>query len=271
VCPKLQFLLKVLRLLLFALRNLQLFMLELHEVMLMVSMRLELALVVLYSLVLASAEPVADPFPAADPQTFSNYAPFSGAIYIVNGGQGGTQFSSASPAQCPANAPQGCGNINVWNWCCPSSNTCQNLSNGIVGCCPSGATCSGSVNANQITTVTVTTTVAMAATINTFVQVPGSATTVGGGVGGVLVNGPATGTTRLVPAGPFCTTLYMNGYPIPTAVRAGCGTMLIMSPPASNAGHMTVNSSESLMWTFIVAHSILGLCGGIWGVGRFMR
>jgi len=45
----------------------------------------------------------------------SVYAPFSGAIYIVNPG-GGRTFDSASPAICPNNAPQSCGNLNVWNW-----------------------------------------------------------------------------------------------------------------------------------------------------------
>ena len=58
---------------------------------------------------LALAQPVAE----AEAQSYT-YAPFSGAIYVVGGN--GVQFSSASPAQCPANAPQGCGNINVWNW-----------------------------------------------------------------------------------------------------------------------------------------------------------
>jgi hypothetical protein len=43
-----------------------------------------------------------------------NYAPFSGAIYIV--GANGAQLSQASAALCPNQAPQGCGNIGVWNW-----------------------------------------------------------------------------------------------------------------------------------------------------------
>lgn len=46
-------------------------------------------------------------------QTY-NYYPFSGAIYIV--GANGATITSAEAAQCPAAAPQGCGNINVWNW-----------------------------------------------------------------------------------------------------------------------------------------------------------
>jgi hypothetical protein len=46
-------------------------------------------------------------------QTY-NYYPFSGAIYIV--GANGATITSAEAAQCPAEAAQGCGNINVWNW-----------------------------------------------------------------------------------------------------------------------------------------------------------
>lgn len=43
-----------------------------------------------------------------------NYYAFSGAVYIVEGN--GQQLNAASPAYCPAQAPQGCGNIGVWNW-----------------------------------------------------------------------------------------------------------------------------------------------------------
>lgn len=46
-------------------------------------------------------------------QTY-NYYPFSGAIYIV--GTNGAAITSAEAAECPAEAPQGCGNINVYNW-----------------------------------------------------------------------------------------------------------------------------------------------------------
>lgn len=84
-----------------------------------------ISLVALYSLVvnqaLAEPLPIPDPTPVADPQ-FVNNAPFSGAIYIVGEGGHNVQFSGASPAQCPAHAPQGCGNINVWNWSVHLSN-----------------------------------------------------------------------------------------------------------------------------------------------------
>jgi hypothetical protein len=43
-----------------------------------------------------------------------SYYAFSGAIYII--GAGGVEFTAAQPAQCPAEAPQSCANINVYNW-----------------------------------------------------------------------------------------------------------------------------------------------------------
>jgi len=63
------------------------------------------------------ADPLAQPLavPEAAPQQ-QVYAPFSGAIYIVGADGSGSGFGPASPAQCPANAQQSCGNINVWNW-----------------------------------------------------------------------------------------------------------------------------------------------------------
>jgi hypothetical protein len=66
----------------------------------------------------AAPEPVPEALPDAeadpDAQTYYNYSPFSGAIYIV--GADGAGFSQASPAICPNQAPQGCGNINIYNW-----------------------------------------------------------------------------------------------------------------------------------------------------------
>jgi hypothetical protein len=43
-----------------------------------------------------------------------SYYAFSGAVYIV--GSGGEEFTAAEPAQCPAEVPQACANINVYNW-----------------------------------------------------------------------------------------------------------------------------------------------------------
>lgn len=58
-----------------------------------------------------TAEALADP--EAVPQSY--YA-FSGAVYIVGAGGQTLPLNAASPAYCPNQAPQGCGNIGVWNW-----------------------------------------------------------------------------------------------------------------------------------------------------------
>jgi hypothetical protein len=49
-------------------------------------------------------------------QTVYNNAPFSGAIYVVGVNGAGNALTPASAAWCPNYAPQGCGNIGVWNW-----------------------------------------------------------------------------------------------------------------------------------------------------------
>jgi hypothetical protein len=43
-----------------------------------------------------------------------SYYAFSGAIYIV--GADGVEFTAAEPVQCPSEAPQGCTDINVYDW-----------------------------------------------------------------------------------------------------------------------------------------------------------
>jgi hypothetical protein len=67
----------------------------------------------------AYPRPIPLPKPTAvsnpDPQTINIYGPFSGAIYIVPA-SGSQAYSPASPAQCPNYAPEGCGNINQYNW-----------------------------------------------------------------------------------------------------------------------------------------------------------
>lgn len=54
------------------------------------------------------------PFEDLEARQSYNYYAFSGAIYIV--GANGAPITQAEAAQCPEEAPQGCGNINVWNW-----------------------------------------------------------------------------------------------------------------------------------------------------------
>jgi hypothetical protein len=78
---------------------------------------------------LANALPIPlaqpDPFPEAvaeaapdalNARQVYNNAPFSGAIYIVGVNANGVPLTPASAAWCPNYAPQGCGNIGVWNW-----------------------------------------------------------------------------------------------------------------------------------------------------------
>ncbi|KAF2674671.1 hypothetical protein BT63DRAFT_449661 [Microthyrium microscopicum] len=182
-----------------------------------------------------TAEPNAESEPALDKlierEAQSNiYAPFSGAIYIV--GPQGSTLTNAAAAQCPANAPQNCGNINVWNWCCPSGNSCQMMSNGVVGCCAQGSTCGGTVNAAQIQTVTVTATAPQ-----TVVQVPGGVITTtvpGAPANGVYVTTVST-PKAVVNGGPYCSTQVMAGAPLPTFAAAACGTILILPPNAAGA------------------------------------
>jgi hypothetical protein len=75
----------------------------------------------------ALPEPLAQPEPlpeaaaeaapdALDARQVYNNAPFSGAIYIVGVNTNGAALTPASAAWCPNYAPQGCGNIGVWNW-----------------------------------------------------------------------------------------------------------------------------------------------------------
>ncbi|KAF2403658.1 hypothetical protein EJ06DRAFT_466237, partial [Trichodelitschia bisporula] len=158
------------------------------------------------------------PAPTPQPQTYNTYAPFSGAIYIVNAA--GTSWSSASPALCPANAPQGCGDIGVWNWCCPTSNTCALLTPSLVGCCPVGSSCSGTP-AGAISTVTVT------VTQTQWAQGPT-----------VVINNQVT--TRPVPVVPvppgptttfkgFCSTLVASGPGLPAVRQGWCGSILVVN------------------------------------------
>jgi hypothetical protein len=65
---------------------------------------------------LAGRSAEALPNPEADAEAQSNYYAFSGAVYIVGANGQTLPLNAASPAYCPNQAPQGCGNIGVWNW-----------------------------------------------------------------------------------------------------------------------------------------------------------
>ncbi|KAF2130653.1 hypothetical protein P153DRAFT_288980 [Dothidotthia symphoricarpi CBS 119687] len=161
----------------------------------------------LFFIVSCGAEPIAKP--EAIPQQFSNNAPFSGAIYIVN--PDGSQVSAQNSNWCPSSASISCSNVNQPSWCCPANYACAipANSNGLIGCCPSGSSCGGVVNVAQIATVTVypqETTVVYA-----------QPSTV------VAYNQPTQ-----VQAG-FCATITMSGPDLPRAGAGACGTVLIVN------------------------------------------
>ncbi|KAF1984289.1 hypothetical protein K402DRAFT_148243 [Aulographum hederae CBS 113979] len=229
-----------------------------------------LTLILTLALGLAQADPAPKPIanpaplpeanPAALPEPQTNvYEPFSGAIYVYGGdGQG---FSSASPAQCPGNAPQNCGNINVWNWCCPTGDTCHMLSNSLVGCCPSGASCGGQINAAQITTVTVY----AQQNPTTVYQQP--TTVYAGGGGGVYV-APTTEVVSQQGGGGnvyngYCSTLVADGPGLPTERAGECGTILVVQGRGARVGFERM----AVLGTLVAA--VVGGVG-VWG-GRVLR
>lgn len=152
------------------------------------------------------------------------YAPFSGAIYIV--GADGVQITQASPAYCPQYAALSCSGIGYPNWCCPTDHTCQYIStSNVVGCCPAGSTCSGTVNAQSISTVTVT-------IIQTQTQYVGGGyvqpTTTTAYVGAAGNNNNNNNDGGAVYAG-YCSTLTADGPGLPTTRAGSCGIILIVS------------------------------------------
>jgi len=174
---------------------------------------------------LIERNPLPLPVAKAKPVPQGNYNAYSGAVYIVGGN--GQALNAASPAYCPAQAPQGCGNIGVWNWCCPAGNSCAwtDSTHSVVGCCPNGGSCSGSVDRSQITTVYITTTQYQAKP--TVVAVNGAqaptTTVIAGG-------GPYVGqATKTVKYNGYCTTIYAQGANFPTTANAYCGTALVLN------------------------------------------
>ncbi|KAF2643537.1 hypothetical protein P280DRAFT_255407 [Massarina eburnea CBS 473.64] len=151
----------------------------------------------------ALPNPDANAIPDADPQTLTNNAPFSGAVYIVD--SNGQQVTNANTNYCPNSASVSCGDdISQWGWCCPSGYTCATTSNsnGMIGCCPSGKNCGQTVNVAAASTVTVT----VQAQQTQYVQP----------------------TTQPVYNG-YCSTLTMEGPGLPTTTQGACGTILIVN------------------------------------------
>ncbi|KAF2737099.1 hypothetical protein EJ04DRAFT_136127 [Polyplosphaeria fusca] len=188
------------------------------------------AILLFFALCAADPVPIPHPLPepgpdanaaaGAVPQSYTNNAPFSGAIYIVNSdGQGVT---TQATNMCPDYASLSCGSMGQPAWCCPSSYTCASPPNsgGIIGCCPDGSSCGGSVNVASVTTVTV-----YAQQQTSVVYVQPHPTTV------QVLGGP---TTEVVYQGGFCSTLTMNGPGLPRATEGSCGTILIVNEAATD-------------------------------------
>ncbi|KAF2274090.1 uncharacterized protein EI97DRAFT_422985 [Westerdykella ornata] len=161
-------------------------------------------------LTIAHPEPRPDPDPDPLPQ-FTNNAPFSGAIYIVNtDGQPITYTSGVDQNLCPAQAPVSCGTINQPSWCCPNSYTCAvpASSNGLIGCCPSGSSCAGPLNQASVSTVTV----------YAYPQ-PQRPT-----ITALVVQEPQQPYQQ-----GFCSTLTAKGPGLPTTRQGDCGVILVVS------------------------------------------
>lgn len=188
-------------------------------------LRRTLGAVPLFFPLFCAAAPEARPEPEAvaeaEAQTYSNNAPFSGAIYIVS--PDGQAVTAQSSNQCPSFASTSCGDISKPSWCCPSGYTCAAPANanGMVGCCPNGSTCGGTVNVASVSTVTV---YGVQQTTAVYVQPTTTA---------VVYNQPAT-VTAAAPG--FCQTLTMSGPDLPRVTQGACGTILIVNQGAQIRG-----------------------------------
>ncbi|KAF2860091.1 hypothetical protein K470DRAFT_217771 [Piedraia hortae CBS 480.64] len=168
---------------------------------------------------------------------------FSGAVTV--GGGGGTG-SPAVQAQCPADHPISCTNIQQPDSCCPSGNYCA-WANSQVGCCPEGQTCNGWANAGGGAAAAVggwapsTTWVAPS---TTYIQ-PSPTTPMYGSV--VVV--PAGYTTPLTVTTVvtsqqnggeqqqgYCLTITARGPNLPAVARGNCGNVLIVAADAQRVG-----------------------------------
>ncbi|KAF2003609.1 hypothetical protein P154DRAFT_78823 [Amniculicola lignicola CBS 123094] len=165
----------------------------------------------LLTCVFANAE--ADAEPEADPQTYTNNAPFSGAIYIVN--PNGQEITTANTNMCPSYASISCSNAGAPSWCCTNNYVCVAPANagGLIGCCPSGSTCGGTINVASITTVTVQ---VQQQTSVVYVQPQPT-----------VVNAPSQVFNG------YCSTLTMKGRGLPTTAQGACGTILIVNGAAN--------------------------------------
>ena len=118
------------------------------------------------------------------------------------------------------------------------------LSNGVVGCCPSGSNCGGTVNAAQITTMTVTqyltttqypqtpTTAVQYLTTTQYPQTPTTVVQIGSQTSTTILSGifvTESATTPSIVYNSYCSTLIANGPNLPTTAQGVCGTILVIS------------------------------------------
>ncbi|KAF7195755.1 hypothetical protein HII31_02890 [Pseudocercospora fuligena] len=181
---------------------------------------------------------------------------FTGSLQIVNGngvysgtsGDGGSDGTAtgAVQAQCPANFPVSCSNIQQPTYCCPSDNYCQ-WANSVVACCPNGKTCSGSVQAPTTTYYQPTSTV---------YQQPGTTVYVAGGGGIVTTQTPVTVETVGYAGGGYCSTLVAVGPGLPTTEAGSCGTILIVE---ADANRRTVLNAGKMVAMLLALHLVGGL------------
>jgi len=159
---------------------------------------------------------------------------FTGAVQVVNGvpnvagsPPGGPPLpqqstGNAVQAQCPADNPVSCTNIQQPSFCCPSDQVCS-YRNSVVACCPQGQTCTGSPQGGGG---------AGGAQHGSFPPTSYSQPTQAPQYPGAGYAAPTTtqgyAETLLYGQESYCSTLYAKGPNLPATQAAPCGTILIL-------------------------------------------
>jgi len=153
----------------------------------------------------------------------------------------GSYLQAASPAVCPATAPNSCSGISEPDYCCPSNTYCAYGSGSVVGCCVYGDTCSGPIGGQETTIYVPSTTwipstsyvaqstVYVAPLVSTVYETVGVTTTT---PTPVVVYDAQTTTTNQGIYGDYCSTQTEKGPNLPTTGRGQCGTILIVAGAA---------------------------------------
>ncbi|KAF2258021.1 hypothetical protein CC78DRAFT_151290 [Lojkania enalia] len=168
--------------------------------------------------------------PKPYPDQYNNYAPFSGAIYIVNSNGQPVEYTGSN--MCPSWASISCNNIHAPSWCCPALYTCSSPEDwgGVIGCCPAGSSCAGFGSVASVTTITV-----QAALQTTEVYIPPECNTAPGNPApnSDCYNNPYPTENQVYQNG-FCSTLTMSGPGLPTTAQGDCGVILIVNHGSTN-------------------------------------